>query len=71
MTICTNCQILFSGIITLSSIELAQKLAWVKLQTGPICLKLNTVVSLRDIKISVLKYGEYIDFFFCWKKKNK
>ena len=30
---------------------------------GPICSKLNEIVSERDVKISVLKYGKCIDIF--------
>ena len=32
--------------------------------SGPLCSKLNEVVSKCDVKISVLKYGKYIDMFF-------
>ena len=34
--------------------------------SGPSCSKHNEVVSERDIRISILKYGKYTDIF-CWK----
>ena len=34
------------------------------LSSGPICSKLKKVVSWCDVKISILKYGEYVDIFF-------
>ena len=33
-------------------------------QSGPGCLKLNKVVSQRDLKISILKYGNYTAIFY-------
>ena len=32
-------------------------------RSGPNCSKLNEVDSYCDIKISILKYGKYIDIF--------
>ena len=39
-------------------------------QPGPSSSKLNKVVSLHDAKISILKYGKYIDIFFAEKNAS-
>ena len=37
--------------------------------SGLSCSKVYKVVSECEFKISILKYGKYIDFFFFWLKK--
>ena len=38
-------------------------------RTEPLCSKLKKVVSQHEFKISILKYGKYIDIF-CWKNAS-
>ena len=55
------CVLLVYSKVDMALIRLVYIYEWC--QSGPSCSKLNRVVSLSDVKISILKYGKYIDLF--------